>query len=120
GAQRAAHGPLDMQSLGCDFYVLSGHKMFGPTGIGALWARKEILEELPPFLGGGEMIQRVTFGKTTFAPPPHRFEAGTPPVTQAIGLGVAADWLMGLDWPAISARERTLTQALLEVLKRHR
>ena len=119
GAQRAAHGLLDMQSLGCDFYVLSGHKMFGPTGIGALWARKEILEEMPPFLGGGEMIQRVTFRKTTFAPPPHRFEAGTPPVTQAIGLGAAADWLMGLDWPAITARERTLAQAMLEVLRRH-
>jgi len=116
GAQRVAHGPVDVQSIGCDFYVLSGHKMFAPTGIGALWARKEILDEMPAFLGGGEMIQRVTFKETTYAPAPHRFEAGTPAVTQAIGLGAAADWLMGLDWPAVTAQERTLAQAMLDVL----
>lgn len=119
GAQRAAHGRVDTSALGCDFYVLSGHKMYAPTGIGALWARKELLADLPPFLGGGEMIHRVTFEETTYAQPPHRFEAGTPPVTQAIGLGAAADWLAGLDWAEITQAERGLTQAMLEVLTRY-
>ena len=120
GAQRAGHGPVDVASIGCDFYVLSGHKMFGPTGIGALWARPEILQDLPPFLGGGEMITRVSFDGTDYAPPPHRFEAGTPPVTQAIGLGAAADWMMGLDWAEITTAERELTQSLLDVLNQHK
>lgn len=119
GAQRAAHGPVDVISLGCDFYVISGHKMFGPTGVGALWAKADILNDLPPFLGGGDMIHQVTFDQTTFASPPHRFEAGTPPVTQAIGLGAAAEWLGGLDWAEIAARERDLTQGLLDALSAH-
>lgn len=116
GAQMAAHGPVDVTALGCDFYVVTGHKMFGPTGVGALWGRAEMLDRLPPFQGGGEMIRRVTFAETTYAPPPHRFEAGTPPVTQAIGLGTAADWLMDQDWPAIRAAERALCGRLVDGL----
>src|SRR6185437_4601657 len=80
GAQRAPHGPVDVRALGVDFYALSSHKMFGPNGAGVLWGRRELLEAMPPFLGGGEMIERVTIEKVTFAPPPHRFEAGTPPI----------------------------------------
>ena len=87
--------------------------MFGPTGVGVLWARAEVLDGMTPFMGGGEMIRRVTFDETTYAPPPHRFEAGTPPVTQAIGLGAAADLLLGLDWPEIRAHEQILLGALL-------
>ena len=113
GAQMAAHGPVDVDALGCDFYVVTGHKMFGPTGVGVLWARAEVLDGMTPFMGGGEMIRRVTFDETTYAPPPHRFEAGTPPVTQAIGLGAAADLLLGLDWPEIRAHEQILLGALL-------
>lgn len=113
GAQMAAHGPVDVDTLGCDFYVVTGHKMFGPTGVGVLWARAEVLDGMTPFMGGGEMIRRVTFDETTYAPPPHRFEAGTPPVTQAIGLGAAADLLLGLDWPEIRAHEQILLGALL-------
>lgn len=116
GAQMAAHGPVEVSALGCDFYVVTGHKMYGPTGIGALWARTALLEAMPPFLGGGEMIRRVTFEETTYAPSPHRFEAGTPPVTQAIGLGAAADWLLGQDWPDIKCQERNLMRCLMERL----
>ncbi len=116
GAQMAAHGPVDVTTLGCDFYVVTGHKMFGPTGVGVLWARTEVQETMTPFMGGGEMIRRVTFGETTYAPPPHRFEAGTPPVTQAVGLGAAADMLLGLDWPEIRAHEQILFGILMERL----
>jgi cysteine desulfurase/selenocysteine lyase len=97
GAQRAPHGPLDVGALDVDAYAISGHKMFGPTGAGALWVRRELLEDLPPFLGGGEMIHRVTLAETSYARPPHRFEAGTPPIGAAIGLGAAARWLAELD-----------------------
>ena len=116
GAQMAAHGPVDVDALGCDFYVVTGHKMFGPTGVGVLWARAEVLDGMAPFMGGGEMIRRVTFAETTYAPPPHRFEAGTPPVTQAVGLGAAADMLLGLDWPEIRAQEQILFGILMERL----
>lgn len=119
GAQMAPHGPLDVSALGCDFYVITGHKMFGPTGIGALWARTGVLDGMAPFMGGGEMIQRVTFDETLFAPPPHRFEAGTPPVTQAIGLGAAADFLYGQDWQEIRTQEQVLTSMLMERLAKH-
>ncbi len=113
GAQRVPHGPLEVPSLGCDIYALSGHKMFAATGAGALWVRRELLEELPPFLGGGEMITRVTVEETSYAPPPHRFEAGTPPIGPAIAMGAAAAWLSELDWQAVDAHEKALTARLL-------
>lgn len=116
GAQRAPHGPLDVQALGCDLYAFSGHKMFGPTGAGALWARKGLLAELPPLLGGGEMIRRVEIERSTYAPPPHRFEAGTPPIGPVIGMGAAAAWLATLDWQALGRQEIALTARLLDGL----
>ena len=112
GAQAAGHIPLDMQELGCDFYALSGHKMYAPTGIGALYAREPWLEELPPFLGGGEMILEVRFDGTTYNEPPHKFEAGTPNISGAIGLGAAIDYLAGQGLERLSALEHDLlTQA---------
>jgi cysteine desulfurase/selenocysteine lyase len=116
GAQRAPHGPLDVPAQGVDAYAISGHKMFGPTGGGALWVRGELLAELPPFLGGGEMINRVTFDKTEYASAPHRFEAGTPPIGSAIGMGAAAGFLATLDWPAAMRHELDLTGRLLDGL----
>jgi cysteine desulfurase/selenocysteine lyase len=116
GSQRAAHGPVDVQALGCDLYTLSSHKMFGPTGAGALWGRKEILADMPPFLGGGEMIRRVGIERSTYALPPHRFEAGTPPIGPAIGMGAAAAWLLTLDWEAVADHELRLTRRLLDGL----
>ena len=92
--------------------------MYGPTGIGVLWARQDWLDRLPPFLGGGEMIRRVTPQGVSFAPAPHKFEAGTPPITPAVGLGAAAAWLTGLDWAGIRNREITLTARLLDGLNR--
>jgi cysteine desulfurase/selenocysteine lyase len=93
GAQAAPHMPIDVQDIGCDFYTASGHKMYGPTGIGVLYGRLELLEAMPPYQGGGEMIRSVTFEKTTYAPPPAKFEAGTPHIAGAIGMGVASDYL---------------------------
>ena len=116
GAQRAPHGPLDLPALGVDFYAASGHKMFGPTGVGILWGRREALNALPPFLGGGSMIRSVTLERTEFAPPPQRFEAGTPPIAAAIGLGRAARWLSARDWIAVAAHELRLTQRVLDGL----
>ncbi|MCL6609035.1 MAG: aminotransferase class V-fold PLP-dependent enzyme [Geminicoccaceae bacterium] len=117
GAQRVPHGPVDVQALGCDLYAFSGHKLFAATGAGALWIRRELAEELPPFLGGGEMIRRVAIEGSTFAAPPHRFEAGTPPIGPALALGAAAAWLAGLDWPAIHAHEMALAGRLLAGLR---
>ena len=116
GAQRAPHGPLDVQALGCDLYAFSAHKMFGPTGAGALWVRRELLAELPPFLGGGEMIRRVTIEESTYATPPHRFEAGTPPIGAVLGMGAAAAWLATLDWEALGRHEIELTASILDGL----
>ena len=116
GAQRAPHGPLDLPALGVDAYAISGHKMFGPTGGGALWVRGDLLAELPPFLGGGEMIERVTFARTDYARPPHRFEAGTPPIGAALGMAAAARFLAGLDWRAATRHELDLTGRLLDGL----
>jgi cysteine desulfurase / selenocysteine lyase len=116
GAQRAPHGPLDVRSLGVDFYVFSGHKTYGPTGVGVLWGRRELLEALPPFLTGGQMIDQVTLTSASFRPPPRRFEAGTPPIAAAIGLGAALDWMRSLDWHAIQHHELRLTRRILEGL----
>lgn len=117
GAQRAPHGPLDLPSLGVDFYVLAGHKCYGPNGIGALWAKPELLEAMPPFMGGGSMIARVTLAETTFAPPPRRFEAGTPPIGPAIGLGAACRWMAGLDWSGAHDHQMGLVQRVLDGLQ---
>lgn len=118
GAQAVPHGPQDVRALGVDFYAFSGHKCFGPGGIGVLWGRQELLAAMPPFLGGGGMIGEVTQTRSTWAEAPHRFEAGTPPIAQAVGLGAALDWMMGLPWSRIHARENALRQALIEGLKR--
>ena len=106
GSQAGPHLPIDVQSLGCDFYTLTGHKIFGPTGTGMLWARKEILQAMPPFFGGGEMIRTVSFDKTTFADPPHRFEAGTPNIAGFAGLGAALDYVNAIGIERIGAYER--------------
>ena len=116
GAQAVPHGTVDVAALDVDFYAFSGHKMFAPNGIGALWARRELLEEMPPFMGGGEMIRSVTLEKTTYAPPPHKFEAGTPAIAQAVGLGAAARWAMALDEGAVTAHVNRLTGRILEGL----
>jgi cysteine desulfurase/selenocysteine lyase len=108
GAQAVAHWPLDVVDLGCDFYAFSGHKLFGPTGIGALWGRRELLEAMPPFFGGGEMIDRVSFDGTTFNTIPFKFEAGTPHIAGVIGLGAAVKWVQGLDRGAAATHEAQL------------
>ncbi|HWA66579.1 MAG TPA: cysteine desulfurase [Mycobacteriales bacterium] len=116
GSQSVPHLPVDVASLGVDAMAFTGHKMCGPTGIGVLWARLELLEQLPPFLGGGEMIDEVTMAGSTWAPPPHKFEAGTPPIAQAVGLGAAVDYLSGLGMDAIHEHEVALTGYLLDGL----
>lgn len=108
GAQATAHLPIDVQDLGCDFYAFSGHKMYGPTGIGILWGREALLDSMAPYQGGGEMINYVTFEATEYAPLPHKFEAGTPNIAGVIGLGAALDYLWSLDMEAISAYEKQL------------
>jgi cysteine desulfurase/selenocysteine lyase len=108
GAQGAPHLGVDVRALGADFYVLSGHKVYGPTGIGVLWGRRELLEAMPPWQGGGDMIHSVGFEGTTFAEPPARFEAGTPHIAGAIGLAAALDWLGGVGLPAVAAHEAAL------------
>jgi cysteine desulfurase/selenocysteine lyase len=110
GAQAAPHLPIDVRALGCDFYAFSGHKVFAPNGIGVLYGRRERLEAMPPWQGGGDMILSVTFEKTEYNVPPYRFEAGTPNVAGAIGLGATLDYLGGLDWRAIAAHERSLLE----------
>ena len=116
GAQRAPHGPVDVQALGIDFYAFAGHKCYGPTGIGVLWGRRELLEEMPPFMVGGQMIESVTLDEVRYARPPRRFEAGTPPIAGAIGLGAALDWMATLDWRAVRSHELRLTRRLLDGL----
>ncbi|HET7678381.1 MAG TPA: cysteine desulfurase [Candidatus Limnocylindrales bacterium] len=118
GAQAVPHLPVDVAALGCDFYVFSGHKTLGPTGSGALWARREMLEAMPPFLSGGEMIREVHLRRTEFNEVPWKFEAGTPDIAAAIGLGAALEYLEGLSMEAVRAHERALTAYALEVLAR--
>jgi cysteine desulfurase/selenocysteine lyase len=108
GCQGAVHATPDVQAVGCDWYVITGHKLYGPTGIGALYGTTEALESLPPYQGGGEMIETVEKDRITYAKPPHRFEAGTPPILEAIGLGAALEWLGGFDRQAVAAHEMVL------------
>ena len=116
GCQAAPRLKLDMAALDCDFYTFSGHKLYGPTGIGVLWARAEILNAMPPWQGGGAMIETVTFARTTYAPPPGRFEAGTPHIVGAIGLAAAIDYVEAIGVEIIDAHERTLVTAAREAL----
>ena len=115
-AQSVPHGLMDVSSIGADFVGFTGHKMCGPTGIGVLWARRELLDEMPPFLGGGEMIETVFMERSTYAPPPHKFEAGTMPIAQAVGLGAAVDYLSDLDLAAVRAHEQNLLERALPAL----
>ncbi|GAA3469055.1 cysteine desulfurase [Nonomuraea roseola] len=115
-SQSVPHHPVDLAALGADLVAFTGHKMLGPSGIGVLWGRTELLEAMPPFLGGGEMIEAVWMDHSTYAPVPHKFEAGTPPIVEAIGLGAAVDYLNGVGMQAIEEHERTLTAYALEAL----
>ena len=108
GAQGIVHRPVDVQALDMDFYCFSGHKLYGPGGIGVLYGRQALLAAMPPYQGGGDMIERVTFERTTFAPPPARFEAGTPPIAAAVGLHAALDYLASFDPAAVAAHEHDL------------
>jgi cysteine desulfurase / selenocysteine lyase len=116
GAQAVPHLRVDVQDLDCDFYAFSGHKMFGPTGIGVLYGRAELLEKMPPYQGGGDMISLVTFEKTHYNVLPYKFEAGTPHIAGGIGLGAAVDYLMALDWDALAAHEHRLLAAATDAL----
>ncbi len=117
GAQAGPHLPIDVQALGCDFYAFSGHKLFGPTGIGVLWGRESLLEAMPPWHGGGEMIRTVTFEKSTWNDLPFKFEAGTPNIAGAVGLGRALEWFMAQDREALAAHEDTLLARCTEVIE---
>ena len=113
GSQAVVHRRVDVQALGADFYVFTGHKLYGPTGIGVLWGRAELLEAMPPFMGGGDMISSVTFERSTWAHVPHKFEAGTPAIIEAIGLKRAIEWVEAIGFDAISAHEAALTDHAL-------
>ncbi|PSQ91394.1 MAG: cysteine desulfurase CsdA, partial [Bacteroidetes bacterium QH_2_63_10] len=114
GAQSAPHMPIDVQAMGADFFVFSGHKMFGPTGIGVCYGKREHLEAMPPYQGGGDMIDQVSFEETTYDDLPHKFEAGTPNIADAIGLGRAAEYIMDLDWNAVQAHEDAVLEYATE------
>lgn len=111
GSQGIVHIGADVQAMGADFYVFTGHKLYGPTGIGVLWGREELLNAMPPYQGGGEMIEHVAFDKVTFKDAPYRFEAGTPAIVEAIGLGAAIDYINGIDYKGALAREHELLAA---------
>ncbi|WP_061292513.1 cysteine desulfurase [Herbidospora cretacea] len=115
-SQSVPHMPVDVTELGVDFVAFTGHKMVGPSGIGVLWGRRELLEAMPPFLGGGEMIEAVWMDRSTYAPIPHKFEAGTPPIVEAIGLGAAANYLTGIGMADVRAHEKELTGYALDAL----
>ena len=116
GCQAIVHRQIDVQAIDADFFAFSGHKLYGPTGVGVLYAKKELLEAMPPFMGGGEMIASVSYEKTIFARPPFRFEAGTPAIIETIGLGAAIDYVQGIGFDAIAAHERALTEHALATL----
>ena len=113
GSQAIVHRAVDVQAIGADFYAWTGHKLYGPTGIGVLWARRELLDAMPPFLGGGEMISSVTYERSTWAAVPHKFEAGTPAILEGIGLKAAIDYVRAIGYPAIAAHEAALTEHAL-------
>ena len=113
GSQAVVHRRVDVQAIDADFYVFTGHKLYGPTGIGVLWARRELLEQMPPFMGGGDMIGTVSFEHSTWAEIPHKFEAGTPPIVEAIGLKRAIEWVEAVGFDAIAAHEAALTEHAL-------
>ena len=113
GSQAVVHRAVDVQAIGADFYVFTGHKLYGPSGIGVLWARRELLEAMPPFMGGGDMIGSVSFERSTWAEVPHKFEAGTPMIVEAIGLGAAIEWVEAIGYDAIAAHEARLTDRAL-------
>jgi cysteine desulfurase/selenocysteine lyase len=117
GCQAVPRLPVDVAALQCDFYAFSGHKLYGPTGIGALWGRQALLDALSPWQGGGAMIERVTFEKTSYAPAPQRFEAGTPAIVEAIGLGAACDYVADIGLAAIQAHETKLVAQVRETLR---
>ena len=117
GSQAVPQLPVSVSALGADLVAFTGHKMLGPTGVGVLWGRYDLLAELPPFLGGGEMIEVVRMSGSTFAPPPHRFEAGTPPIAEAVGLGAAVDYLTALGMDAVAAHEQEITRYALGALR---
>lgn len=116
GAQAVVHRAVDVRAIDADFYVFSGHKLYGPSGIGVLFGKQALLEAMPPFMGGGEMIGTVTYEASTWAPPPFRFEAGTPAIVEAVGLGAAIDYVEAIGFEAIAAHERTLTDHAMAVL----
>ncbi len=116
GSQAVVHRAADVQAIDADFYVFTGHKLYGPTGIGVLWARAELLDRMPPFLGGGDMISSVSFEKSTWARVPHKFEAGTPAILEAIGLGAAISYVNEIGYDAIAAHEQSLTDHALATL----
>jgi cysteine desulfurase/selenocysteine lyase len=116
GSQSVPHRPVNVAELGADFFAFTGHKMCGPTGIGVLWARPELLEDMPPFLGGGEMIAEVTMAGSTYAAVPHKFEAGTPPIAQAVGLAAAVEYLESLGMADVQEHEEQITRYALEQL----
>jgi len=116
GCQAVVHRRIDVRAIDADFFVFSGHKLYGPTGIGVLYAKAEILESMPPFMGGGDMIASVSYEKSTWAKPPHRFEAGTPAIIETIGLGAAIDYVTAIGFDAIAAHEQALTEHALAVL----
>jgi cysteine desulfurase / selenocysteine lyase len=118
GCQAVPRMPVDVVALGCDFYVMSAHKLYGPTGIGALWGKKALLDAMPPYQGGGSMIDKVTFAETTYAPVPTRFEAGTPAIIEAIGLAAAIDYVEAIGLEAIQAHEAELVRQTREALRK--
>ncbi len=118
GSQAIVHRPIDVQALDCDFYAWTGHKLYGPTGIGVLYGKRELLDRMPPFMGGGDMISSVSYEKATWAEVPHKFEAGTPAILEGIGLKAAIDYVRGIGYETISAHEADLTEHALALLGR--
>jgi cysteine desulfurase/selenocysteine lyase len=116
GSQAVVHRQVDVRAIDADFYVFSGHKLYGPSGIGVLYGKRELLDAMPPFMGGGDMIASVSYERSTWAKPPHRFEAGTPAIIETIGLGAAIDYINAIGFPAIAAHERALTDHALATL----